>query len=270
MTFSPRPLLDLRDLWVANGGEHLGIVGGPRHTSGYHLGRNRIFRTGGQGDRDYSIQLPRDRPFLTNAASAIDLGRLDGELTNLFDFSRWLVTRCQAEPEAHRDVREIIYSPDGRTVLRWDHHVRRSFVGGSGTGQGDDSHRTHTHISWHRDSQNRAKTQLFAPYFEEAAVRVPSPPTPQIVALPVGRTVFRPDGTTPLTTMSRATAGVYSPAPGPLSTQRYVVITTQGTRQIGVVNIAGLTFRPLVTDPATDTGPAVAARWEAWVGTRPR
>ncbi|HSW42691.1 MAG TPA: hypothetical protein VLM76_09305, partial [Patescibacteria group bacterium] len=206
MTFSPRPLLALRDLWVAQGGVHLGIVGGPRHTSGYHLGRDRIFRTGGQGAADYSIQHPRDKPFLTLAAAAIDLGRLGGTLEGLQDFSRWLVARCRAEPEIMRDIREVIYSPDGRTVLRWDHYLRRLFPAGTGTGQGDDSHLTHTHISFPRDSETRPKVQMFAPYFaEEAAVIVASPPTPQIVDLPAGRPVFRPDGATPLTTMSRAT-----------------------------------------------------------------
>ncbi|HSW43931.1 MAG TPA: hypothetical protein VLM76_15650, partial [Patescibacteria group bacterium] len=110
---------------------------------------------------------------------------------------------------------------------------------------------------------------MFAPYFaEEAAVIVASPPTPQIVDLPAGRPVFRPDGATPLTTMSRATAGVYSPAPGPGAAQRYVVITTGGSRQFGVVNTAGLTFRPLVA--ATDTGPAVTAAWRKWLATHPK
>ena len=170
MTFAPRPLLALRDLWVANGGVHLGIVGGPRHTSGYHLGRDRIFSATGQAGRDYSIQHHRDVGFLTNAAAAIDLGRLNGTLEGLQEFSRWLVARCQAEPEAYRDIREVIYSPDGRTVLRWDHYLRRLFPAGTGTGQGDDSHLMHTHIGFPRDSETRDKLQLFAPYFEEATM----------------------------------------------------------------------------------------------------
>ena len=268
MTFSPRPLLALRDLWVANGGEHLGIVGGPRHFSGYHLGRDRIFSSTGQGGNDYSIQHHRDAGFLTNAASAIDLGRLNGTLKGLQEFSVWLVGQCRADPEAYRDVREVIYSDDGRRVLRWDGYLKRLFPAGDGTGQGDDSHTTHTHISFPRDSERRAKTQLFQPYFKEDIVIVPSLPVPQLVDLPAGRPLLRPDGKTPLINVSRAIVGVYSPAPGPGVGQRYVIITTGGVRQFAVVNTAGLTFRPFA-DPVP-TGAAITKMWLDWVATHPK
>ena len=73
-------------------------------------------------------------------------------------------------------------------------------------------------------------------------------PTPKMVALPEGRQVYAIDGTTPLVKMSVTAPDIYSPAGGPVATQRYVVITTGGVRQQGVVNVAGLTWRPYTTD----------------------
>lgn len=162
MTYAPAPLTALAAYWEANGGKALGIVGNTAHRSGYHLGRDRIFGSGGLGWEDYSVQLPRDRRGLTNAASAIDLGRLNGSLRELQAFSRWLVSQCLAHGPGYEDVREIIYSPDGTAVQRW------SGVDGqihTGQGNGDTSHRTHTHISYFRDSQRSAKVPLFEPYF---------------------------------------------------------------------------------------------------------
>jgi hypothetical protein len=164
MTTAPAPLVDLGRYWTKEGGVMLGIVGNAAHTSGYHLGRDRIYDGAGPGlgAADYSVQLNRDKLGLTNAAAAIDLGKLDGSLVELRRFSRWLVSEATHKRAAYRDVREIIYSPDGKVVQRWsgvDNKIH------SGAGNGDSSHLTHTHISFYRDSEHRPKVQLFAPYF---------------------------------------------------------------------------------------------------------
>lgn len=162
MTTNPQTLQDLGSYWVAQGGTNLGVVGNAAHTSGYHCGRDRIYGGSGQGDADYSVRLARDKAGLTNAASAIDLGKLAGSLVNLRAFSRDLVKRCMAQPITRHDVREIIYSPDGVKVQRWsgvDNAIH------TGPGNGDSSHLTHTHISFYRDSETRDKRPLFAPYF---------------------------------------------------------------------------------------------------------
>ena len=62
------------------------------------------------------------------------------------------------------DVREIIYSPDGQRVLRWDRERGASSM--PRPGEADASHLTHTHVSFYRDSEHRDKVPLFAPYFE--------------------------------------------------------------------------------------------------------
>lgn len=166
MTTSPQSLRDLGSYWTRHGGVNLGVIGDKGHTIGYHLGRDRIFGPGGAGADDYSVMLLRDKQGLSLAASAIDLGKLDGTLKGLQDFSRWLVRRCQSHAEGSRDIREIIYSPDGVKVQRWsgvDNTIH------TGPGNGDLSHRTHTHISYYRDSEFRDKRPLFRPYFETEA-----------------------------------------------------------------------------------------------------
>jgi hypothetical protein len=172
VTFAPASIVALQTFWQGQGGVALGIVGNQKHCAGYHLGKDRIYGDcacrpdgtcePGQKGNDYSVQLPRDKSGLSNAASAIDLGRLDGALASLRSFSRWLVTACQADRVRYRDIREVIYSPDGVKVQRY------SGVDGlihTGAGNGDGSHTTHTHISFFRDSVGRDKVALFAPYF---------------------------------------------------------------------------------------------------------
>jgi hypothetical protein len=165
MTFAPRTLRDLEAFWVQSGGRSLGIVGSPSHTGGYHLGRDRLYDGPGpgQGDRDYSVQTARDKAGLSDAASAIDLGRLNGSLPALYRFSRWLVEQCRANAPGTRDIREIIYSPDGERVLRWDR--QRGYASAPIAGEGDDSHLTHSHVAYYRDAQDRDKRPAFAPYF---------------------------------------------------------------------------------------------------------
>lgn len=172
MTYNPQTLRDLGAYWTKQGGVNLGVVGNTAHTRGYHLGKDRIFDGSGPGigPVDYSVQTARDKAGLTDAASAIDLGRLDGSLGNLRAFSKWLVSRARANAPGTRDLREIIYSPDGKTVLRWDR--QRGYNSLPRPGEADSSHLTHTHISFYRDSEGRDKRPIFAPYF------TPAPPPP--------------------------------------------------------------------------------------------
>lgn len=184
MTYAPRTLSDLLVYWRAQGGVPLGVVGNKAHTKGYHLGRDRIYDGSGPGlgDADYSVQLRRDKAGLSDAASAIDLGRLDGTLGNLREFSRWLVARAQADRWTYRDIREIIYSPDGVKVQRWSGEDNQIHTG---QGNGDSSHLTHTHISFYRDSERRDKRPMFAPFFADVAPPDTSAPGEVVKSFPV-------------------------------------------------------------------------------------
>lgn len=175
MTFAPATLRQLGSYWTGQGGVNLGIVGDANHTSGYHLGKDRIYSPSGLGGADYSVRHPRDEAGLSDAAAAIDLGKLDGSLEGLHTFNRWLVRQCRDGAPGSGDVREVIYSPDGDAVLRWS-----GVDGGThtGPGNGDASHRYHTHISYFRDSEGRDKTALFAPYFEGATPMLDGHPMP--------------------------------------------------------------------------------------------
>ncbi|MDP2622277.1 MAG: hypothetical protein Q8Q29_00565 [Actinomycetota bacterium] len=160
MTYSPPTLRDLARYWVSKGGVNLGVVGDTRHQvlgRSYHLGRSNL-RTDA-----YSRQTTRDRAGLTDAASAIDLGRLNGSLGHLRTFSVWLVKQCQANRPGTSDIREVIYTDDGKRVLRWDRE--RGVKSAPRTGEADNSHLTHTHVSFYRDSEKRPKVGVFAPYF---------------------------------------------------------------------------------------------------------
>lgn len=163
MTFAPVTLRRLGNYWTDQGGVNLGVVGDANHTAGYHLGKDRIYAPSGLGGGDYSVQLERDKRGLSDAASAIDLGRMQGSLSQLYRFSSWLVEQCQAGAPGTRDVREVIYSPDGKRVQRYsgvDQQIH------TGPGNGDASHIGHTHVSYFRDSERRDKVAVFAPYFE--------------------------------------------------------------------------------------------------------
>jgi hypothetical protein len=102
---------------------------------------------------------------LTNFASALDVGwfevRVAGKVHNLRTLSIWLVARCKAGTPDTADIREVIYSPDGKTVRRWDRLGRRT--------TGDKSHLTHSHLSWFRDATKagRDQTPVFRRYLME-------------------------------------------------------------------------------------------------------
>ncbi|MFG3704435.1 hypothetical protein ACGF7U_06825 [Micromonospora sp. NPDC047670] len=135
----------------------VGIVGDPAHRGGYHCGSDRVVTN------DYSVvESPRDSAGLTLDAAALDVGlfqvRAGGRTHDLHTFSNWCVAQCVANTPDSRDIREIIYSPDGAVVRRWDRLRRRS--------SGDNSHLWHTHFSFFRDSikANRDQTPLFRRY----------------------------------------------------------------------------------------------------------
>ncbi|MFG1746000.1 hypothetical protein ACGFJ4_17680 [Micromonospora chalcea] len=135
----------------------VGIVGDPNHRGGYHCGSDRVVTN------DYSVvESTRDRSGLTLYASALDVGtfsvRSGGGTHNLRTFSTWMVAQCVANAADTRDIREVIYSPDGRTVRRWDRLGRRT--------SGDSSHLYHTHFSFFRDSTKAGRdlTPLFRRY----------------------------------------------------------------------------------------------------------
>lgn len=161
MTYAPATLLDLGRFYEAQGGAMLGIVGDTDHAArgvSYHLGEDQLTADA------YSRQTLRDRRGLTNAASAIDLGRIDGSLPKLRAFSTWLVAQGRANAPGTQDIREIIFSPDGRVVLRWDR--QRGYASMPQAGEADDTHLMHTHVSYYRDSEARDKIALFTTYGE--------------------------------------------------------------------------------------------------------
>jgi hypothetical protein len=135
-----------------------GIVGDTVHEDGgdsYHLGKDKIRARNGR-DR-YSVdESSRDQRGLDNYASAIDIGyfkiRTARGTFDLYDFNAWLIGLCKAGDPDTRDLREVIYSPDGRTVRRWDRLGRRT--------SGDSSHLTHTHLSEHRDADGHRMVRL--------------------------------------------------------------------------------------------------------------
>lgn len=161
-TEAPPCLLEVRALVREHTGlsaNATGIVGDDGHDGGYHCGSSGV-----KAD-DYSVdESPRDRRGLTRYASALDVGyfRIKGAGGKYYDLrhmSKWMVGQCQAGAPDTRDLREIIYSPDGREVLRWDALGHRD--------TGDDSHLSHTHLSIFRDATKagRGPLSLFQRYF---------------------------------------------------------------------------------------------------------
>jgi len=149
----------------------VGIVGDANHRGGYHCGSDRVV------PNDYSVvESTRDSSGLTLDASALDVGmfsiRSGGATNNLRTFSTWCVAQCVAGAADTGDIREIIYSPDGRTVKRWDRLRKRT--------TGDSSHLFHTHFSFFRDSTkaNRDQTPLFRRYL--TAIGLIAPVKPEI------------------------------------------------------------------------------------------
>jgi len=158
-------------------GAEVGVVGDTNHWGGYHTGRDRL-----NARQDYSVvESSRDQKGLSNAASALDIGTFSfkhgGKTHTLQDFSKWLAKEAARGAKDTQDIREIIYSPDGKTVKRWDRLGKRS--------GGDSSHLGHTHISYFRDSEARDKTAVFRRWID--SIKGTTPPTtepPKPVAKP--------------------------------------------------------------------------------------
>lgn len=154
MTFAPQSLLDLRAYLKPITGlpdNDLGIVGDKFHKGGYHHGKSMLV------SNDYSARTARDKAGLTEAASAFDLGMF----SQLRELSIWCVRQCQGGHPDTLDIREIVYSPDGQAVWRWDREKgNEPFI------SGDPSHKTHSHFSYYRDSEKRDKRPLFRRFFE--------------------------------------------------------------------------------------------------------
>ncbi|QOC91169.1 hypothetical protein [Micromonospora craniellae] len=151
----------------------VGIVGDANHRGGYHCGSDRVV------SNDYSVvESPRDRNGLTLDAAALDVGMFRvssrGRTHDLFTFSTWCVAQCVANTADTRDIREIIYSPDGKVVRRWDRLGRRS--------TGDRSHLWHTHFSFFRDSikAGRGQTPLFRRYLTTIGLITPEQEDPDM------------------------------------------------------------------------------------------
>lgn len=159
MSYAPKAILDVRAYLKPITGltdNELGIVGDPAHDGGYHCGWDRRKIVNGQLS-DYSwTESTRDSSHKTDAASALDVGLF----SRLYEMSVWIVAECEAGAPDTADIREIIYSPDGVVVKRWDRLKKRT--------SGDSSHRKHTHFSWFRDAEARAKTSIFERFFGSA------------------------------------------------------------------------------------------------------
>lgn len=161
MTFAPQALLDARTYLKPLTGLdsiELGITPDENHHGGYHCGWDQRRLVDGVL-HDYAWQeSTRDSSHKTNAARALDVGNFP----RLRELSIWIVQQCQAGAPDTADIREVIYSPDGLVVKRWDRLGKRS--------SGDDSHLTHTHISFFADAETHDKTALFRRFFERTNV----------------------------------------------------------------------------------------------------
>lgn len=276
MTYAPQTIRDLAALWVAEGGVNLGIVGDTRHQAtgtSYHLGEDQL------SESAYSRVTTRDRNGLSNAASAIDLGRLNGSLLELQKFSSWLVDQARANAPGTEDMREIIYSPDGATVWRWDRErgyssapMKSTYVNGRWT-QGDTTHRTHTHISWYRDAERLDHTTAFRPYFQEEDMPLIDFTLPQtevageITVKEGGASVVTADGGDRPTLK----AGMVRPALGGMpGTDDQLTLAIRGdlphylvfigTKEIGFVLASQVEFKPYGSDTASEDALLAAKR----------
>ncbi len=152
-TYAPSDLLAVRRLVLSSttlAGNAVGIVGDDNHPDGYHVGNSALAAVG-KLTSDYSKrESSRDRPG-SDAASAIDIGQWSGKAgaagISWLAFNRALAEACQRGDPRTADVRELIYTVDGKIVKRWDRLGIRS--------TGDSSHLTHTHVSFFRMSEGR-------------------------------------------------------------------------------------------------------------------
>ena len=137
-----------------------------RSLASYHMTVPQL-RTCGGGPVDevarrtpYSIRTVRDRSILGKPDEEFACGiDIKFPAKKLRAFSKALVEIAQENPTYARDIREIIYSPDGKLVLRYDRE--RGANSTPRAGEADNSHLWHTHLSLYRDSGNRMRTIEF-------------------------------------------------------------------------------------------------------------
>jgi len=197
MTFAPPTLLaarrllldhlDIHDVgsWPADlDPAEVGIVGDTAHVAtgtSYHLGKDQL-----RWSDAYSRRTARDIAGLSNAAAAVDVGQFSiitarGTFTHR-SLAVWMVAQCRANVPGTRDIREVIYSPDGVNVLHYDRELGVASVPHSHT---PDSHRWHDHFSCYRDAEFRYSLRdLFARWLTEIGL-IGDDMTPQEVALAV-------------------------------------------------------------------------------------
>jgi hypothetical protein len=167
-TYAPKTLVDAMDYIVANlhvPQKNMGIIGDTAHAktgTSYHLGESNL-----RSDSYSIVESSRDRKGLDDAAAALDVGNfsltVNGKVHNRATLAAWLVAQCEAGTADTQDIREVIYSLDGKTVHRWDRLKKRT--------TGDSSHTFHTHLSYFRDSEKRDKTALFKRYLSEISAK---------------------------------------------------------------------------------------------------
>jgi len=148
VTYAPDCLEEVREACHVLTGAALrdiGIVGGPDHDDGYHLGLDTLLLH--QGWEDWSAQLTRDKSALrgptANAACAIDF-----PVAGMRDHRAWfrqLLEDCRDGAAHTAGIRAIIGTLDGVTAYRYDRldgwTARRAHI----------SHTWHTHVEWFRD-----------------------------------------------------------------------------------------------------------------------
>lgn len=163
MSVNAPGLTQLRDFANAHLGAQffLGIVGDANHTSGYHLGPDRIGAAS-----DYSIRLPRDvagAHQFPRFACAYDMG-MGWSASRLW--LAWLVNECRAG--TFPQVREIIGSLDGVHKQYWSQPA--GFATERYTG---DNHVDHTHISVFRDTAETDHSAIVRRFVEHTRTSTP-------------------------------------------------------------------------------------------------
>lgn len=173
MTSAPGDLLEVQRYAHDQTGQpwaSLGIIHATPQGGGYHEGEDLLIAAGtAPGPQypgsDYSYTdapgrdlLPTGRLAGGNYASAFDFG---GDFDRFLEFNAWMRSRMLLNDPRTHDIREMIYTLDGRTVRRID----RAGVQGD---SGDSSHLGHTHFSFFRDSLGkRARSDNFLGLLKE-------------------------------------------------------------------------------------------------------
>jgi hypothetical protein len=188
MTFAPNDLKILQEYLHTRTGlawDALGIIHSSPQGGGYHEGFDLLAAANrapgvqyAYSDYSYAESPDRDRPYVTDAASALDVGDFRTIYNGRTVTHRTIIDLVLAEinkPGRGRchDLREMIYeSPEGSGIVRrWDALGVRN--------TGDSTHTTHTHLSFFRDSEGRrANTGNFIDLIKEAFEGTPSSPPP--------------------------------------------------------------------------------------------